>query len=91
MTAVIQPPTWNSPADAVSSLAPLLDSSSVVKNLLVKLDPMNVHHDGGPAYRQARYAYGYTGAEPGGPKGAVWLDAHTGLRLYHVVGWQMAE
>lgn len=71
MTAVIQPPTWNSPADGVSGLAPLLDSAGIVNNVLAKLDPTNAHHDGGPVYRQADYA----GAGPAEPKGAIWYDA----------------
>lgn len=91
MSSVIQPPTWNSPADAVTGLTALLDSAGNVTNVLVKLDPTNAHYDGGPVYRQARYAYGYTDTDPNGPMGAVWLDAHTGLRLYNVVGWQMAQ
>ncbi|MGT2458793.1 hypothetical protein ACU4GI_38975 [Cupriavidus basilensis] len=91
MTATIQLPLWNSPADAVTGLAPLLDSASAVDFVLVKLDKTNSHHDGGPVYRQARYGYGHTGLSGDGPLGAVWLDAHTGLRLYNVIGWQMAQ
>lgn len=87
MTAVIQPPTWNSPADAVTGLAPLLNNENSVANILAKLDMTNAHHDGGPVYRQAQYA----GADPAEPKGAIWYDARTGLRLYNVVGWQLAQ
>jgi len=84
MTANIQPPTWNSPGDAVTGLAALLDSAGGVSNVLVKVDSTNVaHRDNDPVYRLARYA--------AGSSGAVWYDAHTGLRLYNVVGWQMAQ
>jgi len=84
MTATIQPPTWNSPADAVTGLSPLLDSAGGVSNVLVKVDATNVaHHDNDPVYRLARYA--------ASPSGAVWYDARTGLRLYNVAGWQMAQ
>lgn len=84
MTATIQPPTWNSPADAVAALAPLLDSAGGVSNVLVKVDVTNlVHRDNDPVYRLARYAVGSSGA--------VWYDSRTGLRLHNVAGWQMAQ
>lgn len=84
MAATIQPPTWNTIADATSGLAPSLDSAGGVSNVLVKLDTTNIaHRDNDPAYRLARYAPG--------PSGPVWYDARTGQRLYNVVGWQMAQ
>jgi len=84
MAATIQPPTWNSPTDAVTGLAPLLDSAGGISNVLVKVDATNLaHRDNDPAYRLARYA--------AGASGAIWYDARTGLRLYNVVGWQMAQ
>lgn len=93
MTATIQPPVWNVPADAVTGLAPLLDAYGAANNVLVKVDPTNAaHRDDDPVYRLARYAYGHTGLSGGdGPLGTVWYDARTGLRLYNVVGWQMAQ
>lgn len=84
MTATIQVPLWNNPADAHVSLAALLDDAGGVSNVLVRLDTTNAaHSDTNPAYRLARYA-----VEPSGP---VWYDARTGLRLYNVSGWQMAQ
>ncbi|MGN5480519.1 hypothetical protein ACTMU2_38440 [Cupriavidus basilensis] len=84
MAAVVQPPTWNSPTDAATGLAPLLDSAGGVGNVLVMVDPTNVaHRDNDPIYRLARYA--------ASTAGAVWYDARTGLRLYNVAGWQMAQ
>lgn len=84
MAATVQPPTWNTVADAASGLAPLLDSAGSVSNVIVKLDITNIAHcDADPAYRLAHYA-----ASSSGP---VWYDARTGLRLCNVVGWQMAQ
>lgn len=84
MATTIQPPTWNSPADAGSGLAALLDSAGSVSNVLVKVDATNLaHRDNDPIYRLARYAARSSGAD--------WYDARTGLRLHNVVGWQIAE
>lgn len=84
MTVAIQVPVWNSPADATVGLAALLDNGGGVDNVLVRLDTTNlVHRDSDPAYRLARYA--------AGPSGPVWYDARTGLCLYNVTGWQMAQ
>lgn len=44
MTATIQVPLWNNPADAMVGLAALLDDAGGVNNVLVKLDTTNAAH-----------------------------------------------
>lgn len=84
MAAIIQSPTWNNPADAGNGLAPLLDGAGGASNVLVKLDAANLaHHDNDPAYRLARYV--------ADSSAVMWYDARIGLRLYNVVGWQIAQ
>lgn len=84
------PITWNSVDTAVAQLAPLLNASGFLDNVLVRCDRNNAcHYQGGPPYRLARFAIDTHGQ-------AVWLwidaDGISGpLELYCVNGWALAQ
>jgi hypothetical protein len=77
------PLEWNAASTARASLASLLGPDGTLNNVIVKVDVTSPHHDGGSKFRQARYVVDSSDE--------VWLDAASGLRLYAVQAFVLAE
>ncbi|MDN7177321.1 hypothetical protein M0D69_04690 [Caballeronia sp. SEWSISQ10-4 2] len=82
------PIVWLAPDTAKGSLTARMDAAGAVDYLLVKIDTNAASagsvESSGPRYREARYALDERGAD-------YWIDAMSGLRIYAVAGWALAQ